>query len=98
MAAFDIGADGGLTPRWRRRQDHAAHLLLLPGPGALVTGDHDRERCVEQVVVLDIDTGAELVRADTGGPLQSAVFPALGHGRPRSTGARCPRSAALRFG
>ena len=78
MAGFDIGADGGLTPRWRRDHDHASHLLLLPGSGALVTGDHDRERMVEQVVVVDIASGAELVRADTEGPLQSAVFPALG--------------------
>ena len=78
MAAFDIAGDGGLTPRWRRDHDHAAHLLLLPGDGALVTGDHDRERMVEQVVVLDIATGDELARADTGGPLQAAVFPALG--------------------
>ena len=70
--------DGNLTPRWRRQHDHASHLLLLPGSGALVTGDHDRERMVEQVVVVDIATGVELVRADTEGPLQSAVFPALG--------------------
>jgi hypothetical protein len=78
MAAFDIADDGGLHPRWRRDHDHASHLLLLPGSGALVTGDHDRERMIEQVVVVDIATGDELVRADTGGPLQSAVFPALG--------------------
>jgi len=78
LAAFDIAADGGLTPRWRRDHDHAAHLLLLPEDGALVTGDHDQERMMEQVVVVDLATGAELARADTGGPLQSAVFPALG--------------------
>jgi hypothetical protein len=78
MAAFDIGADGGLSARWRRDHDHAAHLLLLPGEGALVTGDHDASRMVEQVVVVDIATGTELARADTEGPLQSAVFPALG--------------------
>jgi len=78
MAAFDIAADGGLSPRWRRDHDHASHLLLLPDQGALVTGDHDRERMIEQVVVVDIATGEELARADTEGPLQSAVFPALG--------------------
>jgi hypothetical protein len=78
MAAFDIDDEGGLTPRWRRDHDHASHLLLLPRSGALVTGDHDRDRMVEQVVVVDIATGTELVRADTEGPLQSAVFPALG--------------------
>ena len=78
MAPLDIAADGGLRPRWRRDQDHAAHLLLLPTDGALVTGDHDRERMIEQVVVVDIATGAELARTDTWGPLRSAVFPALG--------------------
>jgi len=78
MAAFDVADDGSTAPRWRRDQDHAAHALLLPGDGVLVTGDHDRERMAEQVVVLDVSTGAELARADTGGPLQSAVFPALG--------------------
>ena len=78
LAAFDIGPDGSLTPRWQREHDHASHLLLLPGEGALVTGDHDAARMVEQVVVVDIGTGDELVRTDTGGPLQSAVFPALG--------------------
>ena len=43
-----------------------------------MTGDHDAGRMVEQVVVVDISTGTELARADTEGPLQSAVFPALG--------------------
>ena len=79
MAAFDIGADGSLTPRWRRRQNHASHLLLLPAGGVVVSGDHDRGRFCETVVALDITTGEELVRADTEGPLQSTVFPALGH-------------------
>jgi len=78
MAAFDIAEDGSLAPRWRRDHDHASHLLLLPEDGALVTGDHDLERMVEQVVVVDVSTGAELVRVDTEGPIQSAVFPALG--------------------
>jgi hypothetical protein len=79
MAAFDIAADGTLAPRWRRRQNHASHLVLLPADGVIVTGDHDGERFCEQVVALDIATGEELVRADTGGPLQSTVFPSVGH-------------------
>ncbi|HEY4929699.1 MAG TPA: hypothetical protein VIH95_11160 [Acidimicrobiales bacterium] len=78
MAAFDIGPDGELSRRWRRDQDHAAHMLLLPGEGALVTGDYNASRMIEQVVVVDITTGTELARVDTEGPLQSAVFPALG--------------------
>jgi hypothetical protein len=79
MAAFDIGTDGSLTPRWRRHQNHASHLILLPGSGVIVTGDHDRERLREQVVALDVESGEELVRADTDGPIQSTVFPAVGH-------------------
>lgn len=81
LAAFDVADGGGLTPRWRRQQDHASHLLLLPETGELISGDHDRARMADQVVVLDIATGEELARADTGSPLQSVVFPALGwHG------------------
>jgi len=79
MAAFDIADDGSLTPTWRLRQNHASHLVLLPASGAIVTGDHDRSRLLEQVVVRDVTTGAELVRADTGSPLQSTVFPSVGH-------------------
>ena len=79
MAGFDVAADGSLAPRWRRRQNHASHLVLLEGPGVVLTGDHDRGRSVEQVVALDVTTGEELVRADTAGPLQSTVFPSVGH-------------------
>jgi len=79
MAAFDIDADGSLAPRWQRRQNHASHLVHLPESGVIVTGDHDRERLLEQVVVLDVESGDELIRTDTGGPLQSTVFPAVGH-------------------
>jgi hypothetical protein len=78
LAAFDIAADGTLTERWRRRQGHAGHLLLLPGTGQLITGDHDGDRMADQVVVLDVETGAELARADTGSPLQAVTFPAVG--------------------
>ena len=79
MAAFDIAADGTLSRRWERHQNHASHLLLLPDDGVVVSGDHVRERMLEEVVALDITTGEELVRVDTEGPLQSAVFPAVGH-------------------
>lgn len=78
LAAFDLAADGSLSLRWSREQDHACHLLLFPETGELVSADHDGARMAEQVVVLDIETGGELARADTGGPLQSAVFPAAG--------------------
>jgi hypothetical protein len=78
VTAFDLGDDGTLSPRWQRAQHHASHLLLFPDTGELVSADHDGTRMAEQVVVLDIATGDELGRADTGGPLQSAVFPSVG--------------------
>ena len=36
---------------------------------------------MDQVVVLDIETGDEHARVDTGSPLQSPVFMAPGFGR-----------------
>jgi hypothetical protein len=81
VAAFDIDEDGSLAPRWRRDQNHACHLILSPDTGELVTADHDGERMMEQVVVLDIETGEERGRVDTGSPLQSPVFLAPGFGR-----------------
>ncbi len=81
LAAFDIGADGACTPRWSREQNHACHPLLYPDTGELVTADHDGERMMDQIVVLDIETGTELGRVDTGSPLQSVVFLAPGFGR-----------------
>ena len=80
MTAFDIAPDGALTPRWRRHQHHGGHLVLDPGTGALVTGDFDASRGSDQVEVLDITTGDELARADTGSPVQSVLFPAVGFG------------------
>jgi hypothetical protein len=81
LKAFDIGTDGALTPRWVRDQEHGAHLLLLPDDGSLITGDFDRQRRAEQIVVLDIAAGEERVRADTGSPVQSVLFPAAGFDR-----------------
>jgi hypothetical protein len=81
LAGFSIGDDGTLTPRWTREQHHASHLVRYPDTGELATADYDHERFTDQVVVLDIETGAEIARADTGSPLQSVVFPAPGFGR-----------------
>lgn len=69
LAAFDTAT---LEPRWRRDQDHASHFLLYLGTGELVTGDH------ADVVILDVVTGAERGRVDTGSGMQSVLFPAPG--------------------
>ena len=81
MRAFDIATDGSLSPRWQRHQEHGGHLLLYPDTGELVTGDYDQGRLADQVVVLDIETGDEVARADTGSPVQSVLFPSAGFGR-----------------
>jgi hypothetical protein len=78
LAAFDIQVDGRLSPRWQRHQEHGGHLVLDPHRGIVVTGDYDGERACDQVVLLDIGSGQELARADTGSPIQSVLFPAVG--------------------
>ncbi len=81
VAAFTIAEDGAMTPRWQRRQEHGSHLILYPESGELVTGDFDQRRGSDQVVVLDIGSGEERARADTGSPIQSVLFPAAGFNR-----------------
>lgn len=81
MAAFDIASDGSLSLRWRRSQDHACHLLLDPDAGLVLTADHDAEQFAEQLVVLDVETGDEVLRVDSGSPVQSVLFPAAGFDR-----------------
>lgn len=78
LTAFDID---GLTPRWRREQNHASHLVLFASTGELVTNDYDAVRGMDQVVVLDIESGHELARADTQSPVQSVLFPTPGFDR-----------------
>ena len=79
--AHDPAGDTGLEPLWSRPQDHACHPLRFPDTGEVVTGDYDAERMMDQVVVLDIQTGTEIARADTGSPVQSVLFPAVGFDR-----------------
>jgi hypothetical protein len=78
LAAFDIHAGGRLSPRWQRHQEHGGHLVLDPDRGVVVTGDYDRRRGCDQVVLVDIGSGDELARADTGSPVQAVLFPAVG--------------------
>jgi hypothetical protein len=81
VAAFDIAADGTTAPRWRREQNHACHALLFADTGELVMNDHDVDRMADAIVILDIETGEERVRVDSGSAVQSVLFPAAGFGR-----------------
>jgi hypothetical protein len=78
IAAFDIAADGTLARRWRREQNHAAHMLLFAESGELVTTDHDATRMVDEIVVVDITNGEERARVASGSAVQSVLFPAPG--------------------
>lgn len=78
VTGFRIDARGSASPLWSRRLDHAAHPLRFADTGELVLHDYDHERRVDQIVVVDIETGDELGRADTGSPLQSVLFAAPG--------------------
>ena len=69
------------APLWQKELNHAAHPLRFPDSGELVLCDYDPVRRMDQVVVVDIETGDELARADTGSPLQSVLFGAPGFGR-----------------
>jgi hypothetical protein len=78
MTAFDVDGDS-VQERWRRVQDHGAHMVLWPGSGELLTFDFVDG--IDHAVVLDIETGTELGRVATGSPVQSVLFPAPGWSR-----------------
>jgi hypothetical protein len=79
MTAWRFGAPGEpSTQLWQRQQDHGGHMLRFPESGQLVTYDFDLERGLDEVVLLDIESGEELARTDTGSPVQSVLFPAVG--------------------
>jgi hypothetical protein len=80
VQAFRITADS-LEPLWAREMNHGAHPLRFPDTGELVLCDHDPTRGTDQLVVLDIETGREVARADTTSPIQSLVFHAPGFER-----------------
>ena len=78
LAAFDIEPDGSTSLRWSVEQNHGSHMILDPQSGAFLSAHHDNERWMEQFVIRDITNGSEIVRIDSGSPLQSVVFPAVG--------------------
>ncbi len=75
LAAFR--ADGALDCRWKRRQDHAGHLVVFPDTGELLTGHYD-PLTGDHAVVLDVASGEPLAEVATDSPVQSVLFPAVG--------------------
>lgn len=78
MTGFAIGVDGSLTERWSVVQNHGSHLILDSDTGLFLSHHHDGERWMEQYVVRDVVTGVEIGRHDSGSPMQSVLFPAVG--------------------
>lgn len=66
-----------LSPLWHRADfGCASHMVLLSASGQIVTNDYRRGG--EEVVLLDIETGAEQGRTRIGGMTQGVVFPSIG--------------------
>jgi len=69
-----------LSPLWEKQPlGCASHMILYPDSGELVVNDYRRR--AEEVVVLDIESGAEAGRVRTGGISQGVVFPSVGWNR-----------------
>jgi hypothetical protein len=66
-----------VQPLWHKADfGVASHMVLLPELGQVVLNDY--RRFGEEVVVLDIATGAEQGRVRVGGITQGVVFPSTG--------------------
>ncbi|CAG4922975.1 hypothetical protein [Acidithrix sp. C25] len=78
VTAFDFDDLGNMTQRWSRSQNHGGHMVYLRDEGLVVSDDYDLERNIAQMVILEIESGDEVVRVDTGSPVQSVLFPAVG--------------------
>lgn len=81
ITAWRYSFPGQAELLWQRHQDHAGHMIRFAETGELVTYDFDHDRGTDQCVVLDIETGNEKGRVDTGSPVQCVLFPSVGWSR-----------------
>jgi hypothetical protein len=76
---FDIETQA-MTPLWEKTPfGCASHMVLYPDTGELAINDY--RNFGEEVVLLQIETGAEIARVRSGGLTQGVVFPSAGWGR-----------------
>ncbi len=80
LAAFRFEGRGRFTRLWEHAFGAGNHFLLYPDTGELVVNDFQDDPG-EQVVVLDVETGAEKGRVAIGSPVQSVVFQSPGFTR-----------------
>lgn len=81
VAAFAFDTTGVTHRLWQRSLDHAAHPLLYADTGELVLCHMEVGAASEQVVIVDIETGADKARVATGSPIQSVLFACPGWDR-----------------
>ena len=81
MRAWRFNPDTlALDPLWEKHGlGCASHMILYADAGLIVTNDYRRRG--EEVVMLDIATGAEQSRVRIGGLMQGVVFPSTGWNR-----------------
>lgn len=66
-----------MLPLWHKTPfGCSSHMILYPDSGELVVNDYRRGG--EEIVVLQIESGAELARVRSGGITQGVVFPSVG--------------------
>jgi hypothetical protein len=81
LGAWRFGTEGKrLTLLWKKSPfGCASHMILYPDTGEVAVNDYRRHG--EEVVVLDIESGAEKARVRSGGLTQGVVFPSVGWNR-----------------
>ncbi len=77
VSAFDFSRDEH-APLWSVRLNHAMHPITLSASGLVMLNDFDVEEQRDDIVLVDIETGAEVHRIRTESPLQSVLFASEG--------------------
>jgi hypothetical protein len=76
VGGFRYEGPDAFKPLWQREFGAANHFLLFPDTGEIVVNDFDGS--TEHVVILEIESGAELGRVATGSAVQSVLFQSPG--------------------
>jgi hypothetical protein len=65
------------TQLWSIDLNHGAHPILLERSGVVVLCDFDVEKSQEDIVGINLESGAEVFRVTSGSPVQSMLFGAV---------------------
>jgi len=81
LAAFRADDAGALTPLWQSDIRNFWQPLVYRDTNELVVDDFRDGAVDDNLVVLDLTTGAEKARVTTGSPIPNGMFPCPGPGR-----------------